>query len=201
VTRVFLLRHGETEWNATGRLQGSTDVPLNARGVAQAQAVAAALAVRLPAGALIIASPLERARVTAEALSAASGAAITFDDRMRERSYGVWEGMTAAEREVRDPVEVARWHSGLEPRIGGYEDHVSVTNRAVACIEEHAADGAVVVFVGHGSTSRLAVRTLMSLPLDGWNIGPLDNASWAEMERSPDGEWRLVSYNVGVSEA
>jgi probable phosphoglycerate mutase len=198
VTRVFLLRHGETEWNATGRLQGSTDVPLNARGVAQAKAVAAALGARLPAGALIVSSPLERARVTAEALSAATGATLTFDDRMRERSYGVWEGMTAAEREAHDPVEVARWHSGLEPRIEGYEDHISVTSRAVACIEEHAGDGAVVVFVGHGGTSRLAVRVLMSLPLDGWSIGTLDNASWAELERASDGEWRLISYNVGT---
>jgi probable phosphoglycerate mutase len=197
VTRVFLLRHGETEWNATGRLQGSTDVPLNARGVVQSKAAAIALAARLPAGALIIASPLDRARVTAEALSATTGAPITSDDRRRERSYGVWEGMTAAEREMHDPVEVDRWRSGLEPRIAGYEDHVSVTSRAVACIEEHADDGAVVVFVGHGGTSRLAVRALMSLPLDGWSIGTLDNASWAELERAPNGEWRLISYNVG----
>jgi probable phosphoglycerate mutase len=198
VTRVFLLRHGETEWNATGRLQGSTDVPLNARGVTQARAAAGALAARLPAGARIISSPLRRARVTAEALSASTGAPITFDDRMKERSYGVWEGMTATEREDHDPVEVARWHSGLEPRIEGYEDHISVTSRAVACIEEYSADGGVVVFVGHGSTSRLAVRVLMRLPLDGWNLGPLDNASWAELQRTSEGEWRLVSYNVGL---
>lgn len=197
MTRVFLLRHGETEWNATGRLQGSTDVPLSARGVAQAQAAAVALAARLPEGARIISSPLERARVTAEACSAATGAPITFDDRMRERSYGVWEGMTAAEREAHDPVEVSRWHAGLEPRIEGYEDHVSVTSRAVACIEAHADDGPAVVFVGHGGTSRLAVRLLMSLPLDGWSLGVLDNARWAELERAPDGEWRLISYNVG----
>jgi broad specificity phosphatase PhoE len=197
VTRVFLLRHGETEWNATGRLQGSTDVPLHDRGAAQAQAAASALAALLPAGARIISSPLKRARVTAEALAEATGATITFDDRMKERSYGVWEGMTATELEDHDPIEVARWHSGLEPRIEGYEDHISVTSRAVACIEEHSADGGVVVFVGHGSTSRLAVRVLMRLPLDGWNLGPLDNASWAELERAPDGEWRLVSYNVG----
>jgi len=198
VTRVFLFRHGETEWNATGRLQGSTDIPLSDRGIAQVRAASVALASRLPAGALIISSPLKRARVTAEELSTVTGAPITFDDRMKERSYGVWEGMTAAEREERDPAEVARWHAGFEPRIEGYEDHISVTDRAVACIEDHAGDGDVVVFVGHGGTSRLAVRILMGLPLDGWNIGPLGNAAWAELERGADGEWRLVSYNVGV---
>ncbi len=197
MTRVFLLRHGETDWNATGRLQGSTDVPMNARGLEQVGAAARALGARLPKGTVIVSSPLSRARVTAEALAAVTGATILYDDRMKERSYGAWEGMTAAEREEHDSVEVARWHSGLEPRIEGYEDHVSVTSRAVACIEEHATDGAVVVFVGHGSTSRLAVRTLIRLPLDGWNIGPLGNASWAELEQAPDGEWRLLGYNIG----
>ena len=68
----------------------------------------------------------------------------------------------------------------------------------VACIEDHVADAECVVFVGHGSTTRLAVRVLMSLPLDGWNLGPIGNASWAELERDDDGEWRLVSYNVGA---
>jgi len=198
VTHVFLLRHGETDWNATGRLQGSTDVPMNARGLEQAGAAARALGARLPKGAVIVSSPLVRARATAEALAGVTGATVVYDDRMKERSYGAWEGMTAAEREEHDAVEVARWHAGLEPRIEGYEDHISVTSRAVACIEEHATDGAVVVFVGHGSTSRLAVRTLIRLPLDGWNIGPLGNASWAELERASDGEWRLLGYNVGA---
>jgi broad specificity phosphatase PhoE len=198
VTRVFLLRHGETDWNATGRLQGSTDVPMNARGLEQVGAAARALGARLPEGTVIVSSPLVRARATAEALAALTGATVVYDDRMKERSYGAWEGMTATEREEHDAVEVARWHAGLEPRIEGYEDHISVTSRAVACIEEHATDGAVVVFVGHGSTSRLAVRTLIRLPLDGWNIGPLGNASWAELERAFDGEWRLLGYNVGA---
>ena len=198
MTRVFLLRHGETDWNATGRLQGSTDVPMNARGIEQVEAAARALGPRLPKGTVIVASPLARARVTAEILAADIGATIVYDDRMKERSYGAWEGMTAAEREEHSAAEVARWHAGVEPRIEGYEDHLSVTNRAVACIEDHAGDGATVVFVGHGSTSRLAVRVLMKLPLDGWNLGPLGNASWAELERTPDDEWRLISYNVGA---
>ena len=198
MTRVFLLRHGETDWNATGRLQGSTDVPMNARGLEQVEAAARALGARLPEGTLVVSSPLTRARATAEVIAAATGATIVFDDRMKERSYGAWEGMTAAEREEHDAVEVARWHAGVEPRIEGYEDHLSVTSRAVACIEDHADDGAAVVFVGHGSTSRLAVRVMMHLPLDGWNLGPLGNASWAELERAADGEWRLVSYNVSA---
>ncbi len=198
MTLVYLLRHGETDWNATGRLQGSTDVPMNARGLEQVEAAARALGARLPKGTVIVSSPLARARATAEALAALTGATVVYDDRMKERSYGAWEGMTAAEREEHDAVEVARWHAGLEPRIEGYEDHISVTSRAVACIEEHVTDGAVVVFVGHGSTSRLAVRTLIRLPLDGWNIGPLGNASWAQLERASDDEWRLLSYNVGA---
>jgi probable phosphoglycerate mutase len=169
---------------------------MNARGLEQVEAAARALAARLPKGAVIVSSPLARARATAEALAAVTGATIVYDDRMKERSYGAWEGMTASEREEHDAGEVARWHAGLEPHIEGYEDHISVTSRAVACIEEHVTDGAVVVFVGHGSTSRLAVRTLIRLPLDGWNIGPLGNASWAELERASDGEWRLLGYNV-----
>ena len=199
MTRVFLLRHGETDWNATGRLQGSTDVPMSARGIEQVGGAARALGALLPKGTIIVSSPLVRARATAEALAAVTGGPIVFDDRLKERAYGAWEGMTAAEREEHSPTEVARWHLGLEPRIEGYEDHVSVTSRVVACIDQHADDGATVVFVGHGSTARLAVRVMMRLPLDGWNLGPLGNASWTELERAPDGEWRLVSYNVGPS--
>jgi probable phosphoglycerate mutase len=91
----FFLRHGETDWNREGRFQGATDVPLNAAGLAQAQAAAERLAGQ-PVTALV-ASPLVRARKTAEIVAARLGCPVHIDSGLAERSFGRFEG-----RVVRD---------------------------------------------------------------------------------------------------
>jgi probable phosphoglycerate mutase len=93
---VFLVRHGETEWNLTRRIQGWGDLPLTATGITQAEAIGWKLRI-LPeaAAAPIIASPLGRARRTAEIIRAALGDAtpLTFDERLKEISIGSWDGL------------------------------------------------------------------------------------------------------------
>ena len=92
MTTLLLARHGETDWNRELRIQGSSDIELNDLGRAQAHALAQELEhVDLDA---IYASDLSRARATAEAVAATHGLDVTLDSRLRERSFGSWEGLT-----------------------------------------------------------------------------------------------------------
>ena len=93
---IFLVRHGETEWNRIGRYQGWGDSPLTERGVAQAEAIGQCLReIPEAAAAEIVASPLGRARRTAEIIAERLGymAPLRFDERLREVSLGSWEGL------------------------------------------------------------------------------------------------------------
>ena len=91
----YFLRHGQTAWNAEGRFQGHTDIPLNDVGLAQAREAARILA-RCPID-LVIASPLLRARKTAEIVSEALGKPLLFDDELKERHFGRFEGLIVNE--------------------------------------------------------------------------------------------------------
>ncbi|PKQ26357.1 MAG: histidine phosphatase family protein [Actinobacteria bacterium HGW-Actinobacteria-4] len=202
MTRVFLLRHGQTEWNAVGRLQGSTDIPLNETGQEQAIAAARALAALVAPDTMIVASPLSRARETAQSLAAAVGVSVATDARLAERSYGVWEGMTDAERVSHAPDEVVRWRQGDEPAIDGYEGHAPLGARVMAALHEHAARAkGDLVLVSHGGALRMAVTVALGLHLADSSqraaIRGLDNAHWSQLKYRGPGDWMLVAHNVG----
>ncbi len=98
MTDLLLARHGETDWNRELRIQGSSDIPLNALGREQARALAEELAeVQLDA---IYSSDLSRARETAEAVAASHGLEVRLDPRLRERAFGSWEGLTREDIEA-----------------------------------------------------------------------------------------------------
>src|SRR4030067_2492051 len=98
VSRLILIRHGETDWNVDGRWQGQADVPLNARGIAQAEETAQSLSnVKFAA---IYSSDLARARQTAEALSRIVGLPVQTDARLREIHQGAWQGLRVPEIEA-----------------------------------------------------------------------------------------------------
>ena len=116
----YFLRHGQTDWNVAGRFQGHTDVPLNAVGLAQAHEAAKLLAAsRID---LIAASPLTRARTTAEIVARHLGKPLHFDDELKERHFGAFEGLVVSdvkaqfrlqphERLVRHlPKDAEQWH-------------------------------------------------------------------------------------------
>jgi broad specificity phosphatase PhoE len=103
---ILLVRHGETEWNRTRRIQGWGDSPLTPRGVAQAEAMGQALrALPEAEGLPVVASPLGRARRTAEIIQAARAdlAPIRFDERLKEVSVGAWDGLDRGEIEALSP--------------------------------------------------------------------------------------------------
>ena len=106
-TRLCLVRHGETAWNAEHRVQGQLDVPLNAIG--QAQALAAARALARERFDAVYSSDLQRARQTAEPAAKALGLDVVLQADLRERHYGVFERLTYAEVKTRFPEDYARF--------------------------------------------------------------------------------------------
>ena len=199
MTRLFVVRHGETEWNALGLLQGAVDIPLADAGREQAQTAALALSKLVAPDAVLVSSPLSRAHDTGLALGAVLGVPVAVDERLRERAYGVWEGITPEAREAGWPQEVAEWHEHGNPHIEGFEVHDVVRDRMVGAIEEWAAraPGDLVVF-SHGSSSRIGIMGLLGLPLEHRTLGNLGNTRWSVLSRAETGAWTLLRHNVGV---
>jgi broad specificity phosphatase PhoE len=171
---VHLVRHGQTAWNAAGRMQGSVDIPLNEVGRAQARASAATLAAR-PIGA-VIASDLSRARETAEAIAAPHGLEVATDAGLRERHYGVVEGRIyeEAKAEYGD-----RWDEILRGDEGAFEGGESTHqhyDRVAAVLAGllAAPPARELVVVSHAGTVRRA-RAYLNGGLEQEDWGPVAN--------------------------
>jgi broad specificity phosphatase PhoE len=152
VTRILLVRHGQSVWNADGRWQGQADPPLSELG--QTQAASASARIGIVDG--IYASDLLRAHQTAEIVAAPIGADVAVDRRLRERAAGDWEGRTRAEIDERWPGYL---ESGRRPP--GYEADESILARVLEVLGEiaEAHDGDVLV-VTHGGVVRTLERHL-----------------------------------------
>lgn len=200
MTRLYVVRHGQTDWNVAGRLQGSSDQPLNATGHQQAERAAASLASVVTPPCIIVTSPLSRAHDTAVALAARLGVEVHADARLAERAYGVWEGLTWEERLARDPEESHRWQARLEPNIEGYESHADVVVRMREALDEWlpVAHGADLVFATHGSSARMLMLSLLGLPTDTHTLGNLENAAWSRLRPVDDAPWSLERHNIGA---
>jgi broad specificity phosphatase PhoE len=151
VTRLLLVRHGETDWNASGRLQGQTDRPLSEFGRTQARRLADELATEeLEA---IYSSDLARARETAEIVGERLGLPVELDPDLREKDWGSWEGLTAAER---DRVEFVGEST---------EAHQHRILRALRRISERHVDAGGVLVVTHGGSMRRIQTVAMGMAL------------------------------------
>lgn len=188
VKTVYLARHGETDWNRAGRWQGATDIPLNDLGRAQARALAERL--RALGVTRVHASDLSRAHETATIVAAELGVAFgETSARFRERSFGVFEGLTRVECETRWPAE---WRAYVDdfrnaPPDAEPAEHVIARMRAgIADVATrarvtHAAsrgaaedEGATLV-VSHGASIRMLVSALS--PPSAPQRGPIHNAA------------------------
>jgi glucosyl-3-phosphoglycerate phosphatase len=196
--RVVVLRHGRTEWNASGRFQGQLESPLDA--VGRAQAVAAAVALEPMRPDALVSSDLGRARDTAAQVSRTTGLVVAIDPRLREIDLGSWQGLTRVEAEAKFPEEYARWQLGEDSRRGGGETYSEVGARMTDAIFEsfEAFDrDAVVVIVTHGSAARAAIGSLIGMPADTWwRLAPLSNCRWSLLADAGRG-WRLEEHNAG----
>lgn len=199
MTRLFVVRHGETEWNTLGLLQGSTDIALSDVGREQARRMASALAERVSPDATLVSSPLSRAHDTGLALGSVLGLPVAVDARLIERAYGEWEGITPEARLTGWPQGVAAWHEHGDPGVAGFEVHELVRDRMVASISEWAsrAPSDLVVF-SHGSSARIGIMGLLGLPLTHRTLGNLGNTCWSRLSRRDDGSWTLERHNVSV---
>jgi probable phosphoglycerate mutase len=203
VTRLIIWRHGQTVWNTQNRIQGQTDVDLDDTGRVQAATAAATLAME-PVD-LLLSSDLRRARDTASALTAASGLPVEVDNRLREREYGAWEGLTHEQISTRWPHEFHLWKAGEPVPECGLEDVADVAKRVGAALLD-AADrvgqmGTVVV-VTHGGAARQGMGAVLRWPGEVVrDIGPLGNCHWAELRHGMSGTWRLYAHNVGLRHA
>jgi probable phosphoglycerate mutase len=166
-TTLLVIRHGETAWNAEHRIQGHLDIPLSPTGIRQA----ACLADRL-AGEVIDAvysSELARAWLTAAPLAERLGREIMADTRLRERSFGVFEGLTLDEIAAQHPEGFRRWRE-REPAwaIDGGESGQQLIDRVLDALHDIVARhrGGTVVVVTHGGVLDVVYRTARRLAWD-----------------------------------
>ncbi|SJM64629.1 histidine phosphatase family protein [Agrococcus casei] len=181
--RIALVRHGQTDWNAAQRVQGATDVPLNDRGRIQAQEAGERLRDEGDLWEGVVASPLDRASVTAEIIADVLGLPMlgTYDD-LAERQYGVVEGLNVFEARKQYSV-------GGEWVGPGVELFEHLQERALRAIDlaatEHPIDGLLIV--AHGTL----IRSVVDL-LTGERTQSIPNAASVRLEGEP-GRWSVTA--------
>jgi len=200
VTRLVLVRHGETIWHADKRYAGSTDIPLNSRGMEQAEQLADwAASANLAA---IWVSPLLRARQTAAPSERATGVTAHIDARLREIHFGQGEGLTTVELRQSFPEAFAAFQSDpVSHHLPGGEDPRDVAQRAVECFKEIEAlhpRGRVLV-VTHNTLIRVALCQLLGMPLSRYrNVFPtIANAALSEIGWH-QGQISLLKFNLSL---
>ncbi|MCT2086551.1 histidine phosphatase family protein [Microbacterium enclense] len=194
MTILTLVRHGETDWNAGGRVQGSTDIPLNDTGRAQAREVAATLAADLAGrDVVVVSSDLSRAAETADTIADALGTVVARRlPGLREGSYGEAEGMDAAGF----AASYGPWHAAEVP---GAEAWPVVRERALTALAEVVAEtpeGVDIIAVAHGAL----IREVIMHATDGEfpRVGErLPNCS-ATVFRLDGEDWEMLAY-AGVA--
>jgi glucosyl-3-phosphoglycerate phosphatase len=196
MTRLLVLRHGRTAWNAEHRFQGQTDVGLDETGVRQAVAAAPRLAALKPD--LIISSDLRRATSTAAPLAELTGLPVTTDARLRERHFGPWQGLTATEIQERYPDDFVRWGSVSPIRNPEIESVATMTERVTAAFQDavELVGNGTAVLVTHGGAARLGSGTLLGWPAEIWHtLTVLDNCRVTDLRLHPVRGWQLYAHN------
>jgi probable phosphoglycerate mutase len=194
VTRLLVIRHGETAWNLETRIQGHVDIPLNDTGKWQAQCLAQALADEEIHA--VYSSDLLRAKDTAAAIAGAVGLPLTLDTALRERHFGRLEGLTQAEIAGQWPEEARRWRE-RDPSYGpeGGETLHSFYERCVAALTRLASQhqGQTIAVVAHGGVLDCFYRAANRVALDVPRSWKVTNASINRLLYSPEG-FSLVGW-------
>lgn len=164
--RVLLVRHGETPWNAEGRYQGQIDIPLSATGEQQAQLLQQRL-LSVPID-RAVASPLQRARATAQIALGERAGLLSLDAGLGEIAHGTWEGKLASEIDADDPERFRAWREAPHTvQMPGGESLTQVFERVwpafARAVEGLRADQTALV-VAHDAVNRLILCKLLGLP-------------------------------------
>ena len=193
-TRLCVVRHGETAWNAEHRVQGQLDVPLNE--VGQAQARAAALALAREKFDAIYASDLSRARQTAAPTAESLSMEVLLERDLRERHYGIFERLTYAEVKLRYPEDYARFEA-RDPdyafRTGeSLRDFSARSIAIISRIADRHKSRSILVFT-HGGVLDKLYRHITGLPLSAPRDFGIPNAGLNRIELTPGG-WQIRSW-------
>ncbi|MBA1837987.1 histidine phosphatase family protein [Corynebacterium sp. zg912] len=207
--RLILLRHGETEYNATSRMQGQLDTVLSDRGVAQAHAAAKEL--RDLGISKIVSSDLMRARNTAEVVAADLGLAVDVDSRLRETHLGDWQGKTHNEVDTAHEGARAVWRTDASWAPPRGESRLEVAGRARAVVDELVRDyrewdDSAVLLVSHGGTIAALTASLLGFVVAQYPaLKGLGNANTARLVAMPlpddpsVSRWYLEAWNRGLN--
>ena len=193
MTEILLIRHGETLWNQEGRMQGQQDSPLTPVGMNQARQLARRLkGIEFTA---LYSSDLGRAHQTARCIADETGHEVIADRGLRERNFGIFEGLTNAEIQVRYPEDHERF-AARDPDfvMEGGESAAQFRGRVVETLDRiaHAHRGETVVVVSHGLVLDSLYRTACKMGFEVPRGFPLLNCSINTFRHSTDG-WLAVS--------
>ena len=196
ISIIYLVRHGETEWNQDARIQGKTDIPLNARGRQQAEALADRLAdVPLEH---IYTSDLSRARVTAELIAARQPRAVPVValPELRECDYGLWEGLTRPEVAGRFPGDWSNWQKrGGSGRPTGGEDIIALAERTGRVFDEAAGEGKTILISAHRGSLRAILCHALGIEQSFRDRFSIANCSISALECRPENRPLLLFLN------
>ncbi len=195
-TVTLLLRHGQTPLSTEKRFAGARDIPLTQTGMQQAKVAAARLAARGGID-VIITSPLQRARRTAEEAAAATGAPVLVDEGIREADFGEWEGLSFAETQDTWPAELAAWLADPGVAPPGGESFAAVSRRVLAMLGQvlGAHEGETVLIVSHVTPIKTLVRHALLAPPSALYRMHLDVASLSQVDWYADGPAVVRSFN------
>lgn len=195
MTRLVLVRHGESEWNVLRRVQGQSGTGLSHRGRCQSARTAEVTADAYR-GALLAASDLQRCRETVEPFVDALGVEVELRHGLRERHFGDWTGVLAEDIERDDPDRWERWKAGEDVvgEVGG-EDTPALVSRVTGTIRDllERAGGRPVVCVTHGGPVWHGTQALLGL--DDRVLGGVANCGVTELDVDGEHGTRLVSWN------
>lgn len=203
MTRLILVRHGQTDHNVERRLQGQVDIPLNQTGRDQADVIAQSFR-GLEHVRAVYSSPLARAADTAAVIADALGVDVVTDSRFLERSFGEWEGLTRDEVQAQWPEQFAEWVGGHPIHGVGVESRTVVGERFTEGCRDILADtpsiGSAIV-ISHGAAITLGITAMLGLTPGAFRgINGIANCHWTELTYAladpPTGWMRLVSHNL-----
>ena len=195
-TTTLLLRHGATELSAERRFAGREDIPLTREGIRQAALAARGLAAGPPVD-VIVTSPLQRARRTAEAVAEATGAPLVVDEDLVEADFGAWRGLTFAEAGERWPEELAAWKGSPDAAPPDGESFAMVAMRVLAAQDRLLAAHrhARAVVVSHVTPIKTLVCRALLAPPEAMFRMNLDVASLTRIDCFDNGSAVLRSLN------
>lgn len=191
--KIYLVRHGETDWNQAGLLQGQTDIALNAQGLEQAREAAERLK-EVPFE-IAFCSPLIRAKRTAETIVGERKITLTTDERLRELNFGPWEGVDI--RTIRDAASQPFTNPGSYIPPEGAESFAQLYQRSGEFVDQVLLplEGTyeTVLVVAHGGVNRSILNPVLNIPIDDFWRVHMGNCATAILDCT-DGKLTMLEY-------